>query len=266
MLAGSFSPESNDTVPSLPAAVAMRSASLAYGGRAILRDITLDVGAGEFVSIVGPSGCGKTTLLRLIGGLVAPSEGTICVGGSPVCGPRSNVAIVFQDYGRALLPWRSVRSNIELALEARRTPRAKRSAVIDALLAQLGLTGHSALYPAQLSGGLQQRVQIARALAQDPDVLLMDEPFGALDAITRENLQDELLTIWARRRSSIVFVTHDLDEALYLGDRVIVLDANPGRVITSIDNALPRPRGQLSTRERPDFLAARHHLYGLLRR
>jgi len=247
-------------------ALDVRSVSLRYGEREIVRDVDLCVGSGEFVSIVGPSGCGKTTLLRLVGGLVAPSAGAIIVDGKPVLGPRANIAIVFQDYGRALLPWRTVRGNVSLALEARRVGTRERVARVEELLVQLGLTAHAALYPAQLSGGLQQRVQIARALAQDPDVLLMDEPFGALDAITRENLQDELLAIWTRRRSTILFVTHDLDEALYLGERVYVLDANPGRVITCIDNPLPRPRQQLQTREDPRFLKARHELYGLLRR
>jgi len=243
----------------------MRSVSLTYGKREILCDIDLQIAAGEFVAVVGPSGCGKTSLLRVIGGLLAPSTGSIEVDGRAVTAPRADVAIVFQDYGRALLPWRTVRGNIELSLEARNIPKSERPAIVDALLGQLGLAGHAALYPAQLSGGLQQRVQIARALAQDPDVLLMDEPFGALDAITRENLQDELLAIWGRRRSTILFVTHDLDEALYLGDRVYVFDANPGRVITSIDDDLVRPRHQLTTREDPKYLASRHRLHGLLR-
>lgn len=247
-------------------ALDVRSVSLRYGDREIVRHVDLYVRSGEFVSIVGPSGCGKTTLLRLVGGLVAPSTGAIIVDGKPVLGPRANIAIVFQDYGRALLPWRTVRGNVSLALEAQRVRTRERVARVEELLVQLGLTAHAGLYPAQLSGGLQQRVQIARALAQDPDVLLMDEPFGALDAITRENLQDELLAIWTRRRSTILFVTHDLEEALYLGDRVYVLDANPGRVITCIDNPLPRPRHQLQTREDARFLKARHELYGLLRR
>jgi NitT/TauT family transport system ATP-binding protein len=264
MLVSSFTPASS-TEPGSAPAVTMQSISLIYGQREVLRDIDLHVAAGEFVAVVGPSGCGKTSLLRVIGGLVAPTAGTIEVGGRSVSGPRADVAIVFQDYGRALLPWRSVRGNIELSLEARGIAKSERGPIVDALLVQLGLEGHAGLYPAQLSGGLQQRVQIARALAQDPDVLLMDEPFGALDAITRENLQDELLSIWGRRRSTILFVTHDLDEALYLGDRVYVLDANPGRVITSIEDDLARPRHQLATREDPKYLASRHRLHGLLR-
>jgi NitT/TauT family transport system ATP-binding protein len=264
MLASSFTPASNAAVATAPA-VSMRSVSLRYGQREVLLDIDLRVATGEFVALVGPSGCGKTSLLRVIGGLVAPTAGSIEVGGRPVNSPRADVAIVFQDYARALLPWRTVRGNIELSLEARGIAKAERAPIVDALLVQLGLEGHAGLYPAQLSGGLQQRVQIARALAQDPDVLLMDEPFGALDAITRENLQDELLAIWGRRRSTILFVTHDLDEALYLGDRVYVLDANPGRVIMSIADDLVRPRHQLETREDPKYLASRHRLHGLLR-
>jgi NitT/TauT family transport system ATP-binding protein len=264
MSVSSFTPPSNSAVHAAPA-VALRSVSLTYGNREVLRDIDLQVGAGEFVAVVGPSGCGKTSLLRVIGGLVAPTTGSVEVVGRVVTEPRADVAIVFQDYGRALLPWRTVHGNIELSLEARSIPKPERAAIVGALLAQLGLEDHSALYPAQLSGGLQQRVQIARALAQDPDVLLMDEPFGALDAITRENLQDELLGIWNRRKSTILFVTHDLDEALYLGDRVYVLDANPGRVITSISDDLARPRDQVVTREDLRYLASRHRLHGLLR-
>jgi NitT/TauT family transport system ATP-binding protein len=169
--------------------------------------------------------------------------------------------LVFQDYGRALLPWRTATGNVSLALEAMGVPVAERPQRIAALLAKTGLVGHADKYPSQLSGGMQQRLQIARSLAQDPAVLLMDEPFGALDAMTRQGLQDEVLRIVGERRTTVLFVTHDLDEALYLGDRLIVLAANPGRIARTLDIALPRPRNQLATRENPEFLRLRRDLF-----
>jgi NitT/TauT family transport system ATP-binding protein len=230
----------------------------------ILQGINLQVRAGEVLCLIGPSGSGKTTLLRLLGGFVRPSEGTVTLRDTPLSGPSRKVAFVFQDYGRALLAWRTVRRNVELALEASRTPRAARRPIVDRLLEQVGL-GHAAeSYPRQLSGGMQQRVQIARTLAQEPDVLLMDEPFGALDAMTRETLQDELLKLAASRGMTVVFVTHDLEEAIYLGDRVVALATDPGRIAEIVDVDLPRPRDQLTTREDPRFLALRHRLRGFL--
>jgi NitT/TauT family transport system ATP-binding protein len=201
----------------------------------------------------------------MMGGLAVPTAGSIMFKGRVVAEPQPEVAFVFQDYGRALLPWRSVSGNVELALEASRMPRERRRARIAELLDLLGLQAHADHFPGQLSGGLQQRVQIARALAQDPEVLLMDEPFGALDALTRGRLQDELTGLWSRTRTTIIFVTHDLDEAIYLGDRVIVLDAHPGRIVADLEVQLPRPRSQLATREDERFLADRHRLFGLLR-
>ena len=230
----------------------------------ILRDIALSVREHEFVCIVGASGCGKTTLLRLIAGLLTPTAGAVTFRGRPVTGPDRALAIVFQDYAKALLPWRTVAGNVELALESRRVPRGERRDIIARLLAQVGLADRADAFPVQLSGGMQQRLQIARCLAQAPQVLLMDEPFGALDAMTRQNLQDEVARLSAESGTTVVFVTHDLEEAIYLGDRVIAMESRPGRIGEVVDVDLPRPRNQLTTREDPRFLALRHRLFNLL--
>ena len=234
---------------------------LDLGGRRIIEDLSFEVPAGQFVCVVGPSGCGKTTLLRLVAGLLRTSGGEVRYDGRPVQGPSRELAVVFQDYGRALLPWRDVAGNVSLALEAAGTDKPARAGIIEALLAKVGLAEHAHKFPAQLSGGMQQRLQIARCLAQRPRVLLMDEPFGALDAMTRQTLQDEVVRLVEEAGTTVLFVTHDLEEAIYLGDRVVALRANPGRLAELIDVTLPRPRDQLSTREHPDFLALRHRLY-----
>src|SRR6185312_1157836 len=184
---------------------------------------------------VGASGCGKTTLLRLAAGLLHPSDGDVVYRGQPIKGPARDIAITFQDYSKALLPWRTAAGNVALALEAAGVPRAERAARIQALLDMVGLGQRADTYPIQLSGGMQQRVQIARCLAQGPSVLLMDEPFGALDAMTRQALQDEVLRIFQLGGTTIVFVTHDLEEALYLGDRVVAMRPNPGRIAQVFD-------------------------------
>ena len=230
----------------------------------ILQDISLEVREHEFVCIVGASGCGKTTLLRLIGGLLQPTQGEVTFRGQRVTGPDRALAIVFQDYARALLPWRTVSGNVALALESRRVPRAERPEIIAKLLAQVGLADRADAFPIQLSGGMQQRLQIARCLAQSPQVLLMDEPFGALDAMTRQTLQDEVARLSAESGTTVVFVTHDLEEAIYLGDRVIAMESSPGRIGEVVDVDLPRPRDQLTSREDPRFLALRHRLFNLL--
>lgn len=245
-------------------AIAFDRVSLAYGGRTIISDLSLEVGRGEIVCIIGPSGCGKTTALRMAGGLVHPAGGSIRVLGEPLTEPRRDVAIVFQDYGKALLPWRTAAANVSLALEAAGTPRGERAARIRTLLAKVGLAGHEDKYPTEMSGGMQQRIQIARCLAQDPAVLLMDEPFGALDAMTRQGLQDEMLTIVAETGATVFFVTHDLEEAVYLGDRVIGLLPNPGRIGIDLTVDLPRPRSQLETREMPEFLRLRRALFDFI--
>jgi NitT/TauT family transport system ATP-binding protein len=230
----------------------------------ILKDITLSVRDGEFLCIVGASGCGKTTLLRLIAGLLPVSGGRLCSRGEQITGPSQDRAIVFQDYTRALLPWRTIAANVALALEARGTPRRQRPEIVEARLRQVGLWEWRDRYPSQLSGGMQQRLQIARCLAQEPTLLLMDEPFGALDAMTRQVLQDEVARLSRETGTTVVFVTHDLEEAIYLGDRVVAMDKGPGRIATEVEIELPRPRHQLTTREDSRFLAYRHRLFNLL--
>ena len=238
---------------------------LALGGLAILQDINMTVGKGEFVCVVGPSGCGKTTMLRLIAGLLSPSKGQVRYAGRPVTGPRPDIAIVFQDYGKALLPWRTAAGNISLALEAMRVPAAQRAERIERLLSFVGLAKDADKFPVQLSGGMQQRLQIARSLAQEPVALLMDEPFGALDAMTRQSLQDELLSIAATRGVTVFFVTHDLEEAIYLGDRVVGMRPHPGRIVQGFPVDIPRPRDQLSTPEHPEFLRLRRALFDFIK-
>ncbi|TWB09275.1 NitT/TauT family transport system ATP-binding protein [Rhizobium sp. ERR 1071] len=238
--------------------------SLAYGGRVIISGLSFDVRRGEIVCIIGPSGCGKTTALRMAGGLVRPSAGTVRLLGAPLTAPRQDVAIVFQDYAKALLPWRTAAANISLALEAAGVPRGERQARIGPLLTKVGLAGHEDKYPGEMSGGMQQRIQIARCLAQEPAVLLMDEPFGALDAMTRQGLQDEMLSLVAETGTTVFFVTHDLEEAVYLGDRVIGLMPNPGRIGIDQPVDLPRPRNQLETREMPEFLRLRRALFDFI--
>ena len=242
--------------------------AITLGGREILSPTELSVRRGEFVCVIGPSGCGKTTLLRAAAGFVAPSRGAVMRQGKPITGPSREVAFVFQDYGRALLPWRTVAANVSLALEAAKVPEAERPPRIAKVLDTVGLGAHAGKYPAQLSGGMQQRVQIARCLAQRPDVMMMDEPFGALDAMTRETLQDELARLVREEGLTVMFVTHDLEEALYLGDRVIALRANPTpdrpSLAALIDVPLPQPRDQIGTKEHPEFLRLRRELYHYL--
>jgi NitT/TauT family transport system ATP-binding protein len=242
--------------------------SITLGGRQILSPLELVVRRGEFVCVIGPSGCGKTTLLRAAAGFVAPGSGRVLRRGQSITAPSREVAFVFQDYGRALLPWRTVQANVSLALEAASVPVADRPGRIARVLQTVGLGAHAEKFPAQLSGGMQQRVQIARCLAQQPDVMLMDEPFGALDAMTRETLQDELARLVREEGLTVMFVTHDLEEALYLGDRVIALRSNPTPELPSlaalVDVPLPQPRDQLGTKEHPEFLRLRRELYHYL--
>jgi NitT/TauT family transport system ATP-binding protein len=205
-----------------------------------LVDINLRIEEGEFVCLLGPSGCGKSTLLKIIAGLIPATSGRITINGKPVSGPGPERAVVFQDY--ALFPWMTVRDNVEFGLEARKLPLAARREVSRRLLKVVGLSDFAERFPHQLSGGMKQRVSIARALAVDPSLLLMDEPFGALDAQTRQLLQDELLRIWREYRKTVVFVTHSIEEAIYLSDRIVVMTARPGRVkqIVMIPEARPR--------------------------
>ncbi len=251
--------------PTSLAAVSVCDVSMAFAaGVPVLADISFEVREGEFLCLVGPSGCGKTTLLRLLAGLINRTAGEIEFYGKPVTGPGRDRAIVFQDYSKALLPWRTVSGNISLSLEACGVPDAERAGRIEALLVKMGLQRAARQFPSELSGGMQQRVQIARCLAQEPKLLLMDEPFGALDALTRQTLQDEVARLAIEQQTTVVFITHDLEEAIYLGDRVIALGTNPGRIVEMVDVGIPRPRNQLETREDSRFLAHRHHLFGLL--
>jgi len=223
-----------------------------------LEDISFDVRPGEFISLVGPSGCGKTTLLRLINGLIEPDEGEVRVmGAAPQPGP--DLAMVFQS--ARLMPWRTVAGNIEFALGLRGHARKERIERAQGLLGAVGLRDFATAYPHELSGGMQQRVGLARALAVEPKVLLMDEPFAALDAMTREVLRKELLQMWSRRRMAIVFVTHDIDEAILLSQRVVLLRPRPGRVDEIMDVNLPEPRWQNDPRTVPAFARMRDHLW-----
>jgi NitT/TauT family transport system ATP-binding protein len=246
------------------AAIAFERVSLDFGGREVLREVSFALPAGSFGCVIGPSGSGKTTVLRLAGGFLMAKSGSVRVNGAPRTGPSRDVAVVFQDYGRALLPWRDAYGNVSLALEAAGVPRAQRRDRIERLLATVGLKDHLRKFPSELSGGMQQRLQIARCLAQEPRVLLMDEPFGALDAMTRQALQDEVRRLVAERGMTVLFVTHDLEEALYLGDVVVALAANPGRVERIVEVPLPSSRNQLATREHPEFLRLRRDLFGLV--
>ena len=232
--------------------------------RTVLDDVSLDVASGEFVSIMGRSGVGKTTLLRVLAGLQEPApHSNVLFEGRPVDGPPEGVSLVFQDYTSALLPWRTVAANVELPLEGH-LPKAERRTRVAATLEMVGLADRAGDRPPQLSGGMQQRVQLARALASRPTALLMDEPFGALDALTKSDLEDELLTLVAGTSMTVVFVTHDIDEAVYLSDRVIVLDGTPAGVAADIAVDCPRPRAQISTRESPEFLAARSRVHEVI--
>ncbi|HVG50214.1 MAG TPA: ABC transporter ATP-binding protein [Xanthobacteraceae bacterium] len=255
---------SKATVVSNPL-IEFRGVNHDFGPRPILRNIDLSVRKSEFVCLVGPSGCGKTTLLRMVGGLLEPTKGEVLFGGAPVRGPAKEISFMFQDYSKALLPWRTAAGNVSLALEATGVPASQRAPRIKELLGKVGLGSHGEHFPAQLSGGMQQRVQIARCLAQDPSVLLMDEPFGALDAMTRQALQDEILRLIAVSKTTVVFVTHDLEEAIYLGNRVVALYPNPGRIAQVFDVDLPAKRDQLTTREHPNFLRLRRELFDFIR-
>ncbi len=237
----------------------------AAGVHRVLEDVTFSCRPGEFLSVLGPSGTGKTTLLRILAGLLRPGAGSsVHFRGTEVTGPAEGVSIVFQNYGASLLQWRTVEKNVALGLEGT-VPKAERSERVDAALDMVGLTGRRRDYPWTLSGGMQQRVQIARALVMRPDVLLMDEPFGALDAMTKSQLQDELLRVRELTGTTVVFVTHDVDEAVYLSDRVLVLSGSPARVTAEVPIDLPGPRSQVATKESPGYLEARHAVYQALR-
>ena len=227
-----------------------------------IRDLSLRVDDGEFIAVVGPSGCGKSTFLHILGGFIPKSMGSMRVDGREVDSPGCDRGMMFQDL--ALFPWRTVAGNVGWALEAQGWPRAERDAVVERYLSMVGLSAFRQHYPNELSGGMRQRVALARLLAFDPGVLLMDEPFGALDAQTRELMQEELQRIWLETRKTILFVTHDIEEAVYLGDRVVVFTARPGQTKAVIEIDLARPRS-IEIKKSPEFVAYRNTIWDLLR-
>jgi NitT/TauT family transport system ATP-binding protein len=237
----------------------------AYGTQVAIERVSMRVADGELVTIVGPSGCGKSTLLRCVAGLLQPTSGRVVLNGTPVTGVPDRLAVVFQDYSRSLYPWLSVRDNVALPLRRTQRRRAARHAAALGALGAVGLTDTADKYPWQLSGGMQQRVAIARALACDPVLLLMDEPFGSVDAQTREDLEDLVLRVRGERDITILLVTHDIDESVYTGDRVIVLTPAPGRVRADITVDLPRPRDQITTKELREFAHLRTEVGRLVR-
>jgi NitT/TauT family transport system ATP-binding protein len=229
-------------------------------------DVSFDVEEREFVCVVGPSGCGKTTLLKCVGGLLPPSRGEVVLRGKRVTSPPEEMALVFQEYSRSLMPWASVRNNVLLPLRHKRIGRRERKTLVEESLAAVGLTRFIDHYPWQLSGGMQQRVAIARALAYQPSVLLMDEPFASVDAQTRGDLEDLVLRVREEFGITILFVTHDIDESVYLSDRVVVLAHAPTEVKEIIPVDLPSPRDQIATKELPEFAHLRAHVYRLIKR
>ncbi|MFC0582193.1 ABC transporter ATP-binding protein [Micrococcoides hystricis] len=235
-----------------------------YGEAKILDGVTFDIRQGEFVCVVGPSGSGKTTLLKCMAGLLAPSDGSVVFEGQQVTEPPAKMAVVFQDYSRSLLPWLSVASNVELPLRNKVSNKSERAATVERVLNSVGLAGKGKLYPWQMSGGMQQRAAIARGLAYQPDVLLMDEPFAAVDAQTRIELEDLVLRVRDEFDTTIVFVTHDIDEAVYLGDRVVVLSGAPTTVNRDIEVNLPTPRDQQQTKLLHEYAELRAEVFGLI--
>ena len=232
----------------------------------VAANISFDVKAGEIVSIVGPSGCGKTTLLKALAGLIRPTGGTIRFQGKVVQGVPDRLAIVFQEYGRSLLPWTTVNGNIELPLRYQSIPSDERRRRVAESLHAVDLSGFGERYPWQLSGGMQQRVAIARALAYQPKLLLMDEPFASVDAQTRADLEDLVATLRDRFGITMVLVTHDIDESVYLSDRVIVLSRSPSTVLAQVDIELPRPRDQIKTKAMQQFVEKRSEIAQMIRR
>jgi len=238
----------------------------AEGAASVIDQLSFSVSEAELVCIVGPSGSGKTTLLRCLAGLVAARRGTVVLGGKAVRQVPDDIAIVFQDYSRSLFPWLRVAANVDFPLARRDLSKQERRARVEESLAAVDLTEAADRYPWQLSGGMQQRVAIARALAYRPRLLLMDEPFASVDAQTRADLQDLVLAVRARYSMTVLFVTHDIDESVYLGDRVLVLSRSPGRLVADIRVDLPHPRDQIATKESDIFVHRRAEVARLLRR
>ncbi len=220
-----------------------------------MQDVSLRIAPGRFVCLLGPSGCGKSTLLNMAAGFIRPSTGRILVDGAPVTGPGADRGVVFQEY--ALFPWYTVLENVALGPRCKRLPRAEQQALAERYLVMVGLHEHRHKFPKELSGGMRQRAAIARTLANQPPIILMDEPFGALDAQTREALQDQLLEIWAGTQTTIVFVTHSINEAVFLADEIAILAAHPGRLVHVVSNDLPRPRSRTGA----DVVAVERQIY-----
>ncbi len=229
-------------------------------------DVSFTVADGEFVTVVGPSGCGKTTLLKCVAGLLRPTRGETLLRGKRVTGPPEELALVFQEYSRSLMPWTSVRNNVLLPLRHKNLPKSERKRLVEESLEAVGLTASIDRYPWQLSGGMQQRVAIARALAYQPSILLMDEPFASVDAQTRGDLEDLILRVREEYGITILFVTHDIDESVYLADRVAVLTHAPTEVKEIVSVDLPRPRDQIATKELAEFVHLRGHVARLIKR
>jgi NitT/TauT family transport system ATP-binding protein len=235
-----------------------------YGSHLAIADVTLQVADGELVTIVGPSGCGKSTLLRCVAGLLPPTSGRVVLDGAVVTRVPDRLAVVFQDYSRSLYPWLTVADNVALPLRRTQRRAVRRQRAL-AALESVGLAGFAGRYPWQLSGGMQQRVAISRALACDPVLLLMDEPFGSMDAQMREDLEDLVLRMRSERNITILFVTHDIDESVYTGDRVVVLSHGPGRVVADLPVGLPAPRDQIATKDLREFARLRAEVSRLVR-
>jgi NitT/TauT family transport system ATP-binding protein len=231
-----------------------------------IEDVSLVVADGEFLCVVGPSGCGKTTLLKCVAGLLRPTKGTVLLRGKAVTRPPEEMALVFQEYSRSLMPWTSVANNVLLPLRHKKLGRKERKTLVHESLEAVGLDAFANRYPWQLSGGMQQRVAIARALAYQPSILLMDEPFASVDAQTRGDLEDLTLRVRDRYGITILFVTHDIDESVYLADRVVVLTHAPTEVKEIVGVDLPRPRDQIATKELADFAHLRAHVYRQIKR
>jgi NitT/TauT family transport system ATP-binding protein len=245
--------------------LSIRDVNKVYGGQhgeatTALKSISLEVRQGEFLAILGPSGCGKSTLLQIVAGLIDGTAGEVALNGKAVTAPPPEMVYLFQQYSKSLLPWRTVEQNVALVFESKGMKKRDISERCGEYLDMVGLASFRKHYPWQLSGGMQQRVAIARALAAQPRVLLLDEPFSAVDALTRIELQSLVLDLWARQSLTILLITHDVDEAVFMADRIAVLSSRPSTVETVVDTGLPRPRDAMGTRELPRFLQLRHEL------
>jgi NitT/TauT family transport system ATP-binding protein len=248
--------------PAHAASVECRGVEKWFGDLNVLDGVTFSIDPGAFVSVLGPSGCGKTTLMRAIGGLVGIDGGEVLVGERPVDGPPPNAAIVFQQFG--LMPWKSIYDNVALGLKVQGLSRKEIAERVPRYLRLVNLTGFEKSYPYQVSGGMRQRAGLARALAIEPDILLMDEPFASVDAMTREVLHDELLAIWEAERKTVIFITHSIDEAIVLSDEILVMSRSPATVVARIPVEIPRPRRERTVRTLPEFGELRERCWRLL--